>query len=90
MHAPPEFLKMAANFHQDILLPPDTLTDAAKFAVQNLSPTELKSLKDFLSEIVGDRHSDEQLQNLWAQTAAEIGFDPGLRMVLATVRDQIK
>jgi hypothetical protein len=90
MHAPPEFLKMAANFHQDVLLPPDTLADAAKFAVWNLSPEELKRLKAFLSEIVTDRYSEEQLQNLWAQTAAEIGFDPGLRMVLAMVRDQIK
>jgi hypothetical protein len=88
MHAPPEFQKMAANFHQDVLLPPDTLADAAKFALWNLSSGERETLKAFLSQIV-TQYSDEQLEMLWAQTRAEIGFPEGLRMVLTMVRDQV-
>ncbi len=90
MQIPGEFRKMAENFHQDWLLPPDTLEDATKFVLWNLLPEERKRLKAFLSEIVSDRYSDEQLQNLWAQTSAEIGFPEGLRMVLTMVRDHIE
>jgi hypothetical protein len=85
-----EFRKMAGNFHQDFLLPPDTLEDSTKFVLCNLTPEELKRLKAYLSEIVSNRYSDEQLQNLWAETSAEVGFPEGLRMVLTMVRDHIK
>ena len=88
MHVPEEFWKMAENFHQDWLLPPDTLEDAARFALHNLSPDEQSRLKAFLWAIISQA-SEDQLQELWAQTRAEVGFSEGLRLVLATVRDQI-
>lgn len=89
MFIPAEFKKMADNFHQDSFDREDSLTYWAKFVLWNLSAAERNALKAYLSEIVTDRCSDEQLQAIWAQTSAEIGFDPGLRIVLAMVRDQI-
>lgn len=50
---------------------------------------ELKRLKAFLSEIIS-RYSDEQLQNLWAGTTAEMGFSEGFRTVLTMIRDHIE
>jgi hypothetical protein len=58
--------------------------------VGGLSSKEQKRLKAFLSEIISNRYADEQLQSLWDQTSAKIGFPEGLRMVLTMIRDHIK
>jgi hypothetical protein len=91
MPVPDEFRKMAIRFHQDLFVDWDSSWPGlAEFVVGGLSPEELKRLKAFLSEIVSDRYSDEQLQNLWAETPAEIGFPDGFRTLLTMIRDHIK
>src|SRR3712207_4224051 len=89
MWMPDEFRKIAANFYQDLFDPADPLIDSVESAVHNFSAEELKRLKAFLSEIIS-RYSDEQLQNLWAGTTAEIGFSEGFRTVLTMIRDHIE
>jgi hypothetical protein len=90
MLVPAEFYKMAANFGQDLFVARDADIRWARLVLWNLTEEELKSLKAYLSELISDRYSDEQLQNLWAQMPVEIGFSPGLRTVLTMVRDQIR
>jgi hypothetical protein len=91
MLVPEEFRRMAERFHQDIFEDWDSSwSDLTKFVVGGLSPKEQKKLKAFLSEIVSNHYSDEQLQNLWSQTAAEVGFPEGIRIVLTQVREHIE
>lgn len=90
MYPSAEFLKMSERFFQDLDLVANSEAELAKFVLGDLSDAEKKRLREFLSEIISDQHSDEQLENLWAMTSAEVGFPQGLRKVLTLVRDHIK
>lgn len=87
-----EFRKMAERFIQDIDIVADSKAALAKFVLGDLTPAELTRLRAYLSEIVTNRYSDEQLINLWNTTPTEIEFFHGneLRNVLTFIRDQIK
>lgn len=89
MYPTAEFLKMSELFIQDFDLVADTPSHLAKFVLGELNDEEKAKLRRFLSEIITDRYSDEQLQNLWAKTQAEVGFPRDLRKVLTMIRDHI-
>jgi hypothetical protein len=89
MYPSKEFLKMSERFFQDLDLVASSEAELAKFVLGGLTDAEKERLRVFLSEIVSDRCSDEQLQELWAKTPAEVGFPEGLRKVLVPVRGHI-
>lgn len=89
MYPSKEFLKMSERFFQDLDTVADRPSELAKFVLGDLTTAEKKILREFLSEILTDRYSDEQLQDLWAKTHAEVGFPEGLRKILTIVRDHI-
>lgn len=89
MHVPDEFRSMAERFHQDVFAVTDGLPDLAGYVVEQLTERQKKNLRIYLSEIISHRYSDEQLQNIWDGTSAEVGFSEGLREILTIIRDHI-
>jgi len=71
MRAPPEFLKFAACFHQDVFDLEATDEAVIDSALGGLSSREQESLRDFLRSIIASDAKDDELAELWNVTQSD-------------------
>lgn len=91
MKAPREFNRLCQFFHQDVLRLFPSLEVAAVESVMLLTKAERPIVRDVLERVPASNRSDEEVQELWRQSPAQIGFSEprGVRHLLELVRDAL-
>jgi len=91
MQIPEEFYDFCLYLHQDSFHMYGTdPKNIAAGAMEHMSETQKQTLAAFLNELLTGSHSDDQLQEIYRGTDAEIGFrGEELRHFLGLARDTI-
>jgi hypothetical protein len=80
MKAPAAFNSVCSNFVQDFDLVASTPEALIDFARNGLSADDLRKLHVFLADALSGRYSEDELQNLWWATPADIHFRDGKQL----------
>jgi hypothetical protein len=90
MKIPEEFYEFCLYLHQDSFdvygREPE---DLAAGPLRHMSKEQKLTLRAFLDQLLTGNYPDDQLQEIYRGTDAEIGFREGLRYFLGLVRDTI-
>jgi len=81
MKAPAVFNTVCRNFIQDLEFVSSSPEGTIDFATQNLQTEDLRELIGFLGELLGGRYTQDELQELWWSTPADIHFRDGKQLV---------
>lgn len=97
MDMPPEFIDIAQTFHQDTELLFDTLDDAIKSSISELSKEGKIVAKKFLDYLLNGQLNDVQLARIWNSTPAMSGgfgfFEEegnGVRILLTKILEALE
>lgn len=82
MKAPAAFKTVCRNFIQDYELVASTPEGLIDFAIGSLASRDIRVIHAFLDEVVSGSLSEQELQQLWLSTPAEIHLSDG-KQVLA-------
>ena len=74
MKAPAIFNLVCRKFIQDYDMVASTPEGLVERAIQDLSSAELRELAAFLGGLLSGKYSDDEIQQLWWSTPAEIHF----------------
>ncbi len=90
MAIPDVFYDFCLYLHQDSMevYGPD-VQDVIDGALQHIPVEQRLLLRNYLSELLSGQYSDNQLQEIFHSTDAELGIRRGLRQFLAQIRDTI-
>ncbi len=91
MKASSEFNRLCQFFHQDVLRLFPSLEIAAVESVMSLTKAERPIVRNVLERVLASGRSDEEVEELWRQSPAQIGFSEprGVRHLLEMVRDAL-
>lgn len=91
MELTPEVKQLFRGFHQGMELCASCPEEIAMEALGFLEPGHVPGVKAFLDELLSERHSAEEVQELWHKTPADLYFyDPNDAVkVLRLVRSLI-
>jgi hypothetical protein len=88
MQIPEEFYDFCLYLHQDSFDVYGTDPKGiAAGAMRHMSKAQKQTLAAFLDELLSGKYSNEQLDEIYRGTDAEIGFRSGLRYFLALARE---
>jgi hypothetical protein len=91
MLVPVEFQKLCCFFDQDMMLIHRSLEAAIAYALDALNADERVVVRDFLDELLSGHHNDEEIDQVWQESRAQIGFTNAreLIIVLGLIREMI-
>jgi hypothetical protein len=90
MDIPDEFKKVCRNLVQGLEV--SSAQDLIQASLVGIEPHERPTIKAFLDELLGGRHSDDQLKEIWWSMPSDIVFHEGKDVVafLSKLRDEVE
>ena len=91
MKTPDEFSDICGQFHADIHLHCQSIDEMVRFSLNLVDQERARVAHAFLDALLSGRYSEDELQEIWQQTPADIYFPKPeeLVAVLTTMRTML-